>query len=176
MSVAATTTVALMVASVADPFGHTWWMCDENGRVIASCRINFVEGLMCVSHKDMRCACHGSRICPKPGPVICRAVRFAGFQFVYRDRSLNLNKGWPATVTRSVVIPLWAPLVVFAVWLSIALVRGPLRDRRRRRRGFCIDCGYNLRGLPENRCPECGKQFDLQRADEPARHSAYKCV
>ncbi len=24
----------------------------------------------------------------------------------------------------------------------------------------CLGCGYNLRGLPENRCPECGRTFD----------------
>src|SRR5690606_36987103 len=24
----------------------------------------------------------------------------------------------------------------------------------------CLHCGYSLRGLPENRCPECGTAFD----------------
>lgn len=24
----------------------------------------------------------------------------------------------------------------------------------------CLGCGYDLRGLPENRCPECGRPFD----------------
>jgi len=24
----------------------------------------------------------------------------------------------------------------------------------------CLGCGYDLRGLPENRCPECGRAFD----------------
>lgn len=30
------------------------------------------------------------------------------------------------------------------------------------RRGIpvCVQCGYDIRGLPENRCPECGEAFD----------------
>jgi len=24
----------------------------------------------------------------------------------------------------------------------------------------CLGCGYDLHGLPENRCPECGRPFD----------------
>jgi hypothetical protein len=26
--------------------------------------------------------------------------------------------------------------------------------------GHCANCGYNLRGLPLPRCPECGQEFD----------------
>jgi hypothetical protein len=34
-----------------------------------------------------------------------------------------------------------------------------LRVRRRRARsGLCVRCGYDLRGLPHLRCPECGHQ------------------
>jgi hypothetical protein len=33
----------------------------------------------------------------------------------------------------------------------------PLADAR------CLHCGYPLRGLPENRCPECGTPFDPER-------------
>lgn len=31
--------------------------------------------------------------------------------------------------------------------------------RRRNRSGCCATCGYDLRGLPERRCPECGRPF-----------------
>jgi hypothetical protein len=26
--------------------------------------------------------------------------------------------------------------------------------------GYCEKCGYNLKGLPESRCPECGTRFE----------------
>src|SRR5687768_1537802 len=28
---------------------------------------------------------------------------------------------------------------------------------------FCPDCDYDLTGLAENRCPECGQEFDAAR-------------
>jgi hypothetical protein len=32
--------------------------------------------------------------------------------------------------------------------------------------GHCTKCGYNLTGLPENRCPECGKAFGVRSSNE----------
>lgn len=56
-------------------------------------------------------------------------------------------------------VPLWAPFLLFAAYPALALV-GPLRCRRRQKRGLCVKCGYALTGLTEPRCPECGKPFD----------------
>ena len=33
----------------------------------------------------------------------------------------------------------------------------------------CVNCGYNLRGLVERRCPECGRPFTVSRARIAAR-------
>ena len=61
-----------------------------------------------------------------------------------------------------VQFPLWAPFTLLAAFPTLAFVRGPLRRWRRRKRGLCVKCGYNLTGLPEPRCPECGTKIRQQ--------------
>ena len=39
------------------------------------------------------------------------------------------------------------------------------RPYSRLRSGKCLSCGYNLHGLTEPRCPECGTPFDPMRQD-----------
>lgn len=67
--------------------------------------------------------------------------------------------GPTTTVTTYIMFtaaPAW--IVTVGAWSCplVCLIRGPLRRLRRRRRGLCINCGYNLTGAPEPRCPECG--------------------
>jgi hypothetical protein len=68
-------------------------------------------------------------------------------------------------------IPVWTRVT----WLVLAVLQyaaiGYYLDRRqlRRRRvreGRCLRCGYDLRGSPGPRCPECGTQFDPPAADQ----------
>jgi len=44
-------------------------------------------------------------------------------------------------------------------YLPIIAVAVLALTMRRRRRGHCAHCGYSLRGLTEDRCPECGTVF-----------------
>lgn len=46
---------------------------------------------------------------------------------------------------------------------SAAPIERPAIDRD----AFCFECGYNLRGLTSDRCPECGESIDLHRTDDP---------
>lgn len=56
---------------------------------------------------------------------------------------------------REVAMPLWSLFLLFAIHPVCHIVRGPLRRRRRQKRGQCIACGYDVSQSPD-RCPECG--------------------
>ncbi|XVJ60700.1 MAG: hypothetical protein HEQ23_15445 [Tepidisphaera sp.] len=53
-----------------------------------------------------------------------------------------------------------------ALVLVLIVVKGPIQRRRRKRRGLCPSCGYDLRGVAA-KCPECG----LSEPDAPARET-----
>ena len=55
---------------------------------------------------------------------------------------------------------IWLAVPVFAAYPTIALIRGPLRRRRRRKRGLCLDCAYNLTGNTSGVCPECAAKVE----------------
>lgn len=56
--------------------------------------------------------------------------------------------------------PLWMPVALLATYPLIVLIRSPARRRRyRRKRGLCIQCGYDLTGNTSGRCPECAKEI-----------------
>jgi hypothetical protein len=56
--------------------------------------------------------------------------------------------GWVLTIPLWFVTAIsWMPLLI---WLTSRTIR-----RRRRKRGLCLTCGYDLQATP-HRCPECG--------------------
>lgn len=59
--------------------------------------------------------------------------------------------------------PSWSIPVLLAVLLAWPILGFFWRTGRRARRiieGVCLNCGYDLTGLTEPRCPECGKPLD----------------
>lgn len=53
-----------------------------------------------------------------------------------------------------------------ALVLVLLVAKGPIQRRRRKRRGLCPSCGYDLRGIATG-CPECGHS----EPDAPARET-----
>ncbi len=62
---------------------------------------------------------------------------------------------------RFLYVPLYAVLLAFAVPTLLVWRFVPKFPR-----GHCRRCGYNLTGLREARCPECGQPFE-PRGDAP---------
>jgi len=64
-------------------------------------------------------------------------------------------------------IHLVLPTAAIAISLAAYVLRVAVRARRE---PFCIHCGYNLTGLPDNyRCPECGRPYSWRVIDEYRR-------
>ncbi len=55
--------------------------------------------------------------------------------------------------------PGWVLLIMILAYPVGAFIRGPVRRWRRRRRGECLRCGYNLTGNLSGICPECGTEI-----------------
>lgn len=58
----------------------------------------------------------------------------------------------------AVAFPHWAAIAVCSLILLWHVWRFTLRTRERRwkKQGRCVACGYDLQGNPSDRCPECG--------------------
>ena len=52
-------------------------------------------------------------------------------------------------------VPVGWFFVAFATYPTLAFLHPRYRRYRRRQRGLCVTCGYDLRVSPD-RCPECG--------------------
>lgn len=81
----------------------------------------------------------------------------------YRARGAGLQMG--AQISRNAydLVALWLVAIPLTL-LWTPLVAGVRSARRRvsRARGHhCLACGYDLRGLPSLRCPECGLEFAI---------------
>ena len=59
-------------------------------------------------------------------------------------------------VGERICVPLLLLVLLFGSYPLIAFIRGPLRRWRRRKRGKCQNCGYNLTGNVTGVCSECG--------------------
>lgn len=87
---------------------------------------------------------------PRGSKVTNWAIRFGGLGV---QKSSIPVLGINAT---SVRLPFWFALLVFSWYPTFTFIRGPFRRWRRRRKGCCLACGYDLQGNLSGVCPECG--------------------
>lgn len=70
-------------------------------------------------------------------------------------------------------IPLWTPaMLIGGVWTLPRVHRAVVR-RRRRQRGVCVECCYDLTGNVSGVCPECGTKMHIS-GDRERRGSVSK--
>ncbi len=76
----------------------------------------------------------------------------AGFSFAHHTTATQEY--------RSFRTPYWALFVLFIAYPATAFIRGPLRRYRRRRKGLCVKCAYDLTGNVSGVCSECGAKIE----------------
>jgi hypothetical protein len=87
-----------------------------------------------------------------------------GFLGVGKDQMFMGRNGLPHLVVghfAKVTIPFWAVAALFGLFTVLFMLARLIRWRRRSR-GVCAVCGYDLRASPD-RCPECGTDVLVAR-------------
>jgi hypothetical protein len=108
-----------------------------------------------------------------PGKELARLRSFDAGSL--QDQRILMNDGYPDAGTIATGIgsdtwltfPHWVPAVLFGSMPTWQLIHR-LTARRRRARGLCRRCGYDLRASPE-RCPECGTPVPSNSPATPSR-------
>ncbi len=102
-------------------------------------------------------------------------ARFVGYRWIFLAPALLLIAFfvgglffWPV---RSMLLVLGIKLATFVGAVALSLAAYVFRRAAKARaEPFCIHCGYNLSGLPDNhRCPECGRPYSWRTIDEYRR-------
>ncbi|MDB5322715.1 MAG: hypothetical protein JWN40_4346 [Phycisphaerales bacterium] len=112
---------------------------------------------------------NGTRIGLTAGAVVLAAI--AG---IIVAAILNQSERGFGDFIGSATAPLlWIVATIF-VWRETAAERAARVNNSGQDAIVCPTCGYNLTGLTEPRCPECGTQFTLDQllASQPSRTRA----
>ena len=142
---------------------------------------DYQDGFIGFAHRG-RCTVKHTRISRSLN--LGRPFDFDLGPFAVRRRFIDHNDVWSQfdgrdrvhlTREQAQALPtIMAVLVIeFDIWLAFALVAAypaarliwwPIRRRRRRKRGLCPTCGYNLTGNTSGVCPECSRKIEDDKA------------
>ena len=92
----------------------------------------------------------GSTVRARWTPTLSTRWRF--FLATQRKDAFDIPGKWCTTAGG----PVWA-LLPIGIWPIITWLARRARLHRRVRRGWCPTCGYDLKGIANQRCPECGE-------------------
>ena len=98
----------------------------------------------------------GTYVAPAAGNHLPTLVRRSCLGFGF---SRGAHPDNPTRFILMAYCPFWIPVLLLAAYPILVLIK-TIRRRLRPKPGLCSKCGYNLTGLPEPRCPECGTEFE----------------
>jgi hypothetical protein len=91
-------------------------------------------------------------------------VGYVGFQYSRVGLYEGSNQETLLYQYSTWAIPWWFPTLSTLAVGCVCVICGPYRHWNRIKTHLCLTCGYDLRGTPGGRCPECGSYASL-RAD-----------
>jgi hypothetical protein len=115
-----------------------------------------------VGHGNLSLNWNSSKLAGAPlSPGFCGQSTGIGSyrRYIYADPagSPRTANAWRHIAFHIVDLRCEVMILLFAAYPTIAFIRGPVRRWRRRRRGCCLNCGYDLTGNVSGVCPECGE-------------------
>jgi hypothetical protein len=107
------------------------------------------------------------------GTTLAAAIVCAVIGAVVGALCNTIERGFGAFAGTTSTILLWLVATCF-IWRETPAERAQRLGVSGRDSVVCPTCGYNLTGLKEPRCPECGTQFTLDEllASQPSRAAA----
>ena len=152
LSLAAFGVLTLMFCNVE----HTWYRRNDRGNIVGSLSVGLWGGRAVIVEEHT-----SDRVNPPPPlkanisyqPLYTRNRFWHSGPFRIHEEADSL---FVTAIEHR--FSLLVPFVALALYPTIAFIRGPLRRWRRRRRGRCVTCGYDLTGNVSGVCPECGEK------------------
>ena len=150
--------VLALIALVALPFSLIFWYRSHANPVQYRSDVTPYRSLR-VYLKDGTC---GMNLLSMPTKASTRGEFRATLQhnppLIARAFSLQSRQSGPYH-TMSLVFPLWVVSAFLSILTMTPVVQGPGRRWWRSLHGWCLECGYDLRGNRSGRCSECGTRY-----------------